>query len=260
MVPDHPTPAEFEKLAKALAVAEQQGLIRRVPGLNIYQELRYLGASTNIPVNWSVTIWKKLNGKRTVDCDLDPWTLDQLASGKFEAFQTPAGKAELAIDDAGWGFPLGDALVGVSDGREVRVGAIAAVFFREAGPLDGGRAPKAYLDEYSRVGREVLGSFNAHPDTHYIRVCTGYLNRQLRDDLRRQKYTVFVTKIEGLLQDELEIKCAEHINRQLGSPLYYDPKEIMQRLGKAAGGREIARLYGNAQRFGASRPALIKWP
>jgi hypothetical protein len=131
------------------------------------------------------------------------------------------------VDDSGWGFPLGGVMVGVCYKRIIHTAVVPVDFFR-----GNFFEKKLYLKEYTNEGLYILNhvAFQTNkeiidPTTHRIEICTGYINRGLKEKLREVGYDVTVTEIKGLLQDTLENKFKEYLRNLTGVDLAYDPKE-----------------------------------
>ncbi len=110
---------------------------------------------------------------------------------------------------------------------------------------------RRYLKKYANLAIHLLGRFGASPDTHRIEICTGYVNQPLREELRNLGYDVRVVEIKGMLQDNLEEIYREYILAEIGSDIYYDPKDMKK--------SEIPRRYRETLEFGRKHcPHKIK--
>ena len=139
--------------------------------------------------------------------------------------------------------------VGVSDEQEVQTAIVPVEYFRD--DIDNNFQEKRYLDKYMELAIQLLDQFGAKPDTHRIEICTGFVNQPLREELRSLGYDVRVEEIKGMLQDELEEVYREYVIEEVGSDVYYDPKEMNK--------SEIPRMYDESLRFGKEHcPDKIK--
>ena len=132
-------------------------------------------------------------------------------------------KRIIYIDDSNWGCAIGGVLVGAYDtlAKKVKIKVIDVKFFQE--PLF---SQKAYLDEYAKNGIELVNEFNTNPNDALIRICTGYLNTKLKEELRKIGFNVEVAEIGEPLQTEIENKAREYV-KSFGYDKYYDPKQLM---------------------------------
>ena len=127
----------------------------------------------------------------------------------------------ITLDDAGWGFPLSGVMLGATDGERVRTEMVALRFFKP-----GIFQRKDYLDEYARLGLEMLRWFGSSPRSHKLFICQGYVNNGLAKAAIRLGYSVERGRVTGLLQSELERIWKEHIKELTGVDLCYDPKDV----------------------------------
>lgn len=179
---------------------------------NPYVILSVYGDGVRASPRWSAKVYKNQKGQLKLVTN-DYATLEQLLSGK-----TPERENIIKVDDAGWGFPLGGVMLGATDGTHVETGLVDVQFFQ-----DGMFRQRAYLHEAARVTRTLVGRLGK-PGDSTVEICTGYVNSESKNLLRREGYDVIVTEITGLLQDELEKRFKEYIE-SLGYHAYFDPKE-----------------------------------
>jgi hypothetical protein len=225
----------------ALAAHAEKGLLVLRTENNKYLKVSYRGAGKDIPATWNVKIYSSGAVVTT-----DEQTLNVLSQGSYKS---PDSRLKLLqVDDAGWGFPLCGVMVGVADGTEMMTAVVDVRWFKKAT-----FETKQYLQEYSRLAREIMHEhFSAHPGTHRVEICTGYVNSVLRDDLRKDGYDVRVANVGGFLQDRLEKSFKEYVHTALGADLAYDPKAMPD---KAA----LARKYVAVLEWGKkNRPGMLK--
>lgn len=200
------------KLEAQLKKYASQGILVSRTENNKYLQVSYRGAGGLVPKKWNVKIYTS----GSVVC-VDMKLLHDILDDKLAPPDN--SKKVLSIDDAGWGFVLCGAAVGVSDNERVEVDFVDVSFFQ--GPAF---SDKEYLREYTRKGYKLLiEKFKADPETHRIEICSGYLNQRLRSFLRDKGFDVRIVEIKGLLQDRLEDLFRQHvlllmIPRNLGIP------------------------------------------
>ncbi len=241
---------ETEIILEKLKKASEKGFLARKSENNQYLLGAYAGVEgKGITPKWNVKIYtynEKKKGHSLV-C-VDKHILAKLLEGDYRSF-VPPDLPILRIDDAGWGFPLCGVAVGVSNEKEVQTAIVPVEYFRD--DTDRNFQTKRYLKEYTDLAIQLLGQFGANPDTHRIEICTGYLNRPLRDELRVLGYDVRVEEIKGMLQGKLEEVFREHVIEEVGADVYYDPKEMNK--------SEIPRMYDESLRYGKEHcPDKIK--
>jgi len=225
-----------------LKAACAKGLIVPRTENNKYLDVSYKGAGGLVSEKWNVKVYSSGSVVTT-----DSVTLQNLCDGSISP---PDDRLRvIQIDDSGWGFPLCGVMVGVSDGERMMTAVVDVKWFRE--PLFG---TKGYLQEYSRLGREVMWHhFSATPDLFRVEICTGYVNSRLKSDLRKEGYDVRVGEIKGFLQDRLERNFKDYVKRTLGANMAYDPKEM------AGDKRALARKFEAVMRWGLQyRPDMLK--
>lgn len=222
-----------ERTIKALEAACAAGLIVPREENNMYLRVSYQGAGGLISDKWNVKIYTSM----ALVCN-DMQLLQDIV---FQRVKEPdAGLKLIEVDDSGWGFPLLGVMVGVTDGVTVETGVLGCECFQHPAFMR-----KLYLKEYSDLGRSiVLGKFQANPKTHRIQICTGYVNTKLKNRLRDDGFDVRVVEVKGLLQESLEKKFREYVQKELGIDLYYDPK------GGDITPKEIASQYYAAVDWG----------
>lgn len=212
--------AEASLIEAALKKAESLKLIKPVVENNAYLICSYAGTGVITP-KWSVKLYsysKNKKGHSLVCTDIE--VLKCFVGNNFN-FKPPDLKL-LKIDDAGWGFPLCGVMIGATDEAEVHTDVVPVEFFQ-----GDNFTCKKYLDEYSARGVKLIREkFDAAPATHRIEICSGFVNRTLRDELRRLGFHVRIIEVKGLLQDELEERFRQYVGAELNTDIYYDPKEI----------------------------------
>ena len=241
---------ETEFILKKLRQALEEGFVASRSENNQYLLASYTGVEgKGITQKWNVKIYtynKKKKGHSLV-C-VDEHILAKLLEGDFESF-IPPDLQVLRIDDAGWGFPLCGMAVGVSNEQEVQTGIVPVEYFRD--DVDNHFQAKRYLKEYTDLALQFLDQFGANPGTHRIEICTGYVNQPLREELRSIGYDVRVEEIKGMLQDKLEKVYREYVIEEVGSDVYYDPKEMNK--------SDIPRMYDESLKYGMEHcPHKIK--
>jgi hypothetical protein len=245
MPADKVSAGEIGTMEDALEAAEASGLVRRLEPA-AYMLFRFAGTGDPVPTSWNVAVYaasRKDPGWHSVVC-VDPAVLEVILDGDLEALR-PSDRPAVVIDDAGWGFPLLGAMVGVETGGRVEVDAVPAAFFRNPAPRD------AYLVEYARRGLGLLARVGAAKATHRIEICTGWINTELLRRLRDDGWEAKVVVVAGLLQDTLEEIFRRYALTELGEDLYYDPKVLTP--------GQIAAAYRKAVDFGRrKRPDLLK--
>ncbi len=244
------TEGETEFIIDRLKQASNRGFITDKPENNEYLLASYTGVEgKGITPKWNVKIYtynKKKKGHSLV-CG-DKHVLGILLDEDYESF-VPPDLQIMRIDDAGWGFPLCGVMVGVSDEEIVQTAVVPVEYFRD--DTENSFQTKEYLQRYIKLATQLLDQFGASPKTHRIEICTGFVNQPLRDHLREFGYDVRVVEIKGLLQDELEEQYRAHVSEEVGSDIYYDPKNIDR--------SEIARRYRECLEYGNKNcPRLIK--
>ncbi|MCD1294596.1 hypothetical protein CUJ83_06215 [Methanocella sp. CWC-04] len=179
-----------------------------------YVVLHVYGDGIRASPKWNAKVYMNSKGElKLVTVDLS--TLEDMLSGGMGRQKEKV----LKVDDAGWGFPLGGVMIGVTDEARVETGIVEVKYFQ------GERfESKDYLYETARVTKELVSRFNASPENTRIEICTGYVNTMSRTALREEGYDVTVVEIKGLLQDELEKRFKEYV-KSLGYKRYFDPKE-----------------------------------
>lgn len=229
------------KLEDQLRKYASKGVITPRKENNQYLKVFYKGSGGLISEKWNVKIYS--SGK--VVC-VDHDVLNDILE---DALKEPDdSKIVLKVDDAGWGFALCGAAVGVSDDKRVEVDFVDVSYFQDPAFTN-----KEYLREYTRKGYNLIVDwFQAKPETHRIEICSGYLNQPLRAYLRDRGFEVRVVDIRGLLQDRLEDLFKQHVKEKVGRDLAYDPKE----LGDA---RKIAKKFYEVVEWGRENcPHLLK--
>ena len=205
---------------------------------NNYLKVSYCGTGKLISPKWNVKIYTS----GAVVCNDLPLLKNILEGSLMPAPSLPL----IQIDDAGIGFPLCGAMVGITDGKQVWTDIVDVSFFQ---------TPKfekqQYVTEYARKGLNLLSQIGVKSETSRIEICTGFINTRLKDLLREKGFDVRVTEIKGLLQDQLEQLFREHIHREVGQDIAYDIKMIKN--------SEIPKYYCKALEWGKKyAPHLLK--
>ena len=244
------TSQETEFVLERLRQASTKGFLVSKEENNQYLLAAYAGVEgTGITSKWNVKIYtynKKKRGHSLV-C-VDEHILTKLVEGDYQSF-VPPDLPVLRVDDAGWGFPLCGMAVGVSNDQEVQTAIVPANYFRD--DVDNNFKTKRYLKEYADLAIQLLNRFGASPDTHRIEICTGYVNQTLREELRSLGYDVRVEDIRGMLQETLEQVYRAYVLDEVGSDVYFDPKEVTK--------SEIAGKYRESLKYGKENcPDKIK--
>ena len=241
---------EIEFILEKLSQASEEGFITSKPENNPYLLAAYVGVEgRGITPKWNLKIYtynKKKKGHSLV-C-VDKHILAKLLERDYQSF-VPPDLPVLRIDDAGWGFPLCGVAVGVSDEQAVQTAIVPVEYFRD--DIDNNFQAKRYLEKYMEFAIQLLDQFGANPDTHRIEICTGYVNQPLREELRTLGYDVRVEEIKGMLQNKLEEVYRAYVIEEVGSDIYYDPKDVSK--------SEIAGRYRDALKYGKENcPDKIK--
>ncbi len=175
-------------------------------------------------------VYERKNGVLTLVTN-DFETLENLLQGKERVSEE--GKRIIAMDDSGWGYPLGGVLCGAHDSetgqkywREIEVAHFQGTNFRPR---------KTYLQRYAERALEIVYEIKPEPQKTIVRICTGYINTKARQALReRDFFVVEVDEIGEPLQSWLERRHKEYIKDLAGRDIYFDPKgmpnaEVAQR-------------------------------
>lgn len=226
-------------LNELLEKAVLKGHIVRRTENNPYLKFSYKGSGNLVSDKWNIKVYT--SGKIVCN-DID--TLNNIINDKLSIHDSSLKLIQ--IDDAGWGFPLCGVMVGVTDGIKVLTNVVPVSYFQ--GNIF---KTKKYLKVYSELGIGLVKSFEAKPLTHRIEICTGFINSQLKKDLRKLKFDVRITEIKGLLQDELEKLFKEHVKNETGLDIAYDPKAMNK--------KNIGKAYYNVLNYGITHvPHLLK--
>lgn len=233
------TSSEVDLIIEKLRHAESLGLIRALAENNPYLMRSYAG---NGPVSpkWSVKIYAysaNKKGHSIVCTDLE--LLKCFLANNFDL--APPALPVIKIDDAGWGFPLCGVMVGATDEKTIHTAVVPVEFFQ-----GDNFASKKYLDEYARLGLALVqDDFKATPATHRIEICTGFVNKKLRESLRELGFHVRVIEVTGMLQDGLEERFRLYVESELAADVYYDPKEFER--------SDLPRKFGEVLALGKKR-------
>ena len=185
---------------------------------NKYILLHVYGDGVRASAKFNAKIYKGKKGLKLVTNDFH--TLMNLMENKIVSEKDY--KRIIYLDDSNWGCAIGGVLVGAYDTltKEIKTKVIDVIFFQE--PLF---SQKAYLDEYAKKGIQLVDDFDANPKDALIKICTGYLNTKLKNELRKIGFNVEVSQIGEPLQTEIENKAREYV-KSFGYDKYYDPKQL----------------------------------
>ena len=244
------TRIELDTIKSRLLEASEKGYIVVSDEQNQHLLYSFKGVEEyGISPKWSVKIYTYNQKKKghSVVC-VDRLVFDRLIKMDFKYFSPPNLKI-LKIDDAGWGFPLCGVMVGITNGERLRTGVVPVEYFRHDSKYP--FISKQYLKVYADIGVKLVNEFGAYPKTHRIEICSGYINRPLRENLREIGFDVRVVENKGRLQAELENKFDQYVLKSVGKKIYYDPKDISN--------SEIPKKYHECLAFGQKNcPELIK--
>jgi len=239
---------EIEIICLSLEAAYELGYIEERTESNSYLLASYKGIENmGISPKWNIKIFtysKKKQGHSIVCVDME--VLKQFLNNNYSYFSPPDLKL-LKIDDAGWGFPLGGVMVGVTDEITIKTEVVPVEYFRGNIKFNS----KAYLKKYSQLGIKLVNEFDATPKTHRIEICSGFVNVKLRNNLRKLGFDTRIVEIKGMLQDKLEELFKQYIKKETGSDIYYDPKDMNK--------EDIPKKYDEAVEFALEHcPEIIK--
>ena len=244
------TAKEAEFVLEKFRQASAEGFVASKSENKPYLLASYVGVEgKGITPNRNVKIYTYNKKKKDHSLvPVDEHILAKILEGDYESF-IPPDLQVLRIDDAGWGFPLCGVAVEGSNEKEVQTAIVPVEYFRD--DTDRNFQTKRYLKKYMDLAIQLLDHFNAKPDTHRIEICSGYINRSLQEELRSLGHDVRIEEIKGMLQDKLEDVYREYVVNEVGSDVYYDPKEVRK--------AEIAGRYRDALKYGKENcPDKIK--
>jgi hypothetical protein len=245
------SPKKINYIIEKLKKAFKRGLITARKENNNHLLASFKGIEEKgISHKWNVKIYSYNTRKKghSITC-IDNYVLQKIVEEDYESFNPPSHLKVLKIDDAGWGFPLCGVMVGVSNEDKVLSAVVPVEFFRN--DKKNGFQTKKYLKKYASLGFQLVKDFKATPKTHRIEICTGYINKLLKEKLRSHGYIVRVVEITGMLQNELENLYKQYIHKTIGADMYYDPKDMDK--------SQIPRKYRDCLRYGKMNcPHLIK--
>lgn len=244
------TPSETDFILDKLKRAAGKGFVISRTENNPYLLASFMGVEEKgITPKWNVKIYtynRKAKGHSLV-C-VDKQVLSSLLDEDYGSF-IPPDLQVLRIDDAGWGFPLCGVMVGVSDELSIQTAIVPVEYFRD--DTENHFYTKRYLRKYADLAIQLIGQFGGSPNTHRIEICTGYVNQPLREELRKQGYDVRVVEIKGMLQGKLEACYKAYVFEEVGSDIYFDPKDMKK--------AEISRRYRECIVYGEKHcPHKIK--
>ncbi len=235
------TSEEINFMLLQLQTALENGYLQQKFENNGYLIAAYAGVEEKgITPKWNIKIYSYNYNKRghSIVC-VDSYVLSKLLDKEYNFF-IPPDLDVIRIDDAGWGFPLGGIMVGVSDEHLVKSAIVPVSYFRN--DTHNGYYTKKYLKKYSTLAINLVEEFGASPETHRIEICTGYVNQPIRERLRKLGYDVRVVEIKGLLQNKLEEIFKNYIKDEIGADIYYDPKEMKK--------SDLPRMYRKCLNYG----------
>lgn len=219
---------ETQTVLSGLNQAKLHGLVEVWDEGSLYVQAAYRGTGHPVSQKWNVKVYKpsKKDGGVAIVC-VDVYVLNDIVNNSCLSLLLETQQSSrriISIDDAGWGFPLCGVMVGVSDGKEVLTDVVPVEFFRHDTEVS--FQTRRYLGHYTKLAGTLLTSFGATPKADQIEICSGFINTQLRDTLRRQGFSVRVVEVTGLLQDKLEELFRQYVQTKIGKDLYYDPKKM----------------------------------
>ena len=217
---------------------------------NQWLVLHLKGDGERAPQSWNARIYTNSAGNMKV-VTTDMATLAALLDGRQQDQQmVPPVKFEagrvISIDDSGWGFPLLGTLIGLHDSLDnsIHIGEVLVKYYQS--PFF---ERKDYLYEAANQVVRFLGELQ-HPNADIFdprtvdvlfKVCTGYVNTGIVEELRERGFKVETCAIGEPLQSALEAAHMNYIREKTKADIYYDPKE----LGKS----EIPKKFGE----------VVKW-
>lgn len=222
---------EIEAKLKELCT---KGILVKKKGNQVIK-VAYQGNDKEVSSKWNIIIYKT----GSLVC-VDHHTLTNLLNNTMKS--PDLSKSLIQIDDSGWGFPIGGVMVGCyitgKDFKPYYDSRIVNVSFFQGQMFEN----KYYLSKYTDEGLNLLDNAGTKPETHRVEICTGYINSELKEELRTRGYSVEVKEIKGELQNLLEDDFKSYIKRLIKTDIYYDPKEC-------GGGIEISRRYSEVVAF-----------
>lgn len=231
----------FPEMEQKLLEAVQKGLIVSRTENNSFLKCSYKGAGTLITPKWNIKIYTS----GSVVCT-DNVLLQDILNDRVKL--PDLSLKVVQIDDSGWGFPLLGCLLGlvIEGDQKVWTEPLDVKYFQS--PL---WETKAYLNEYANLGINLVERLKIAPNTHRIEICTGHINKNLKNLLRTRGFDVRVVEIKGLLQDQLESIFKEYVKATLGEDLAYDPKGMEK--------SQLGQAYYNVLNWGkVHTPHLLK--
>lgn len=229
------------RMENALQDYSKTGEITTRTENNKYLKLSYMGSGSLISKKWNVKIY---NSGSVVTTDLK--ILKDIINGDIKP---PDKNLKLIqIDDAGFGFPLCGVMIGVYDGRRIWTDTVEAELFQ-----GDSYETKLYLKDYTQKGLQIIKKLNITPDKYRIEICSGFINKKIKNKLREMNFDVRIVDITGPLQDDLELLFKRHIAQETnGEVLAYDPKEMPDK-------SLIGKKYYEVVRWGKKNaPHLLK--
>ena len=185
---------------------------------NQYILLHVYGDDIRASTKFNAKVYKGKKGLKILTNDYA--TLKKLIEGKQSK---KTYERIIYIDDSGWGFPLGGVLIGAYDdlSKGFIFKEVDIKFFQEENFKQ-----QKYLQEYANKGIEIISELKPNRANTLIKICTGFINKNLKEDLRTLGFDVEVAEIGEPLQSELEKRHKQFVKEKFGYDAYYDPKEI----------------------------------
>jgi hypothetical protein len=229
------------EMEQKLLDAVKKGLIVTRTENNPTLKCSYKGSGNLVTPKWNVKIYHS----GSVVCT-DKILLQEILDNKIKP--PDSSLKVVRIDDSGWGFPLLGVMIGINivGDSKIWTDTVPVKYFQD--PL---WESKDYLNEYASLGMKILDNLNVRPETHRIEICTGNINKNLKNLLRKYAFDVRVVEIKGLLQDQLEHLFCEYVKVITGKDLAYDPKIVS--------GKLLGTYYYSVLNWGkANSPHLLK--
>ncbi len=210
--------AELLEIIKAL---KSSPYLEEVAERNPYLALHVRGKGGRVSRKWNAKIYRGEEGKLKTLVTNDFHTLRRILSKSIEL--NVGRERTVYIDDAGIGFPIGGAVIGVYEEPTSK-------FLYDVIPVDFFKGEKwrkrLYREEASRIILSLLEKLGAKPEKVKIKICTGEIFLKAKETLRERSYLVEVDEIGDPLQTLIEEKFREYIIKEYNLPenLYFDPK------------------------------------
>lgn len=209
------------KLLEIIKALKKSPHLEEVTERNPYLALHVRGRGGKVSRKWNAKIYRDEEGKLKTLVTNDFHTLRRILS---KSIDSDVGRERTVyIDDAGVGFPIGGAVIGVYEEP-------ASKFLYNVIPVDFFKGEKwrkrLYREEACRIILRLLEKLDAKPEKVKIKICTGEIFLKAKETLRRKGYLVEVDEIGDPLQTLIEEKFKEYIIKEYNLPekLYFDPK------------------------------------